>query len=317
MQTPLRDKIAPEDLSLDDSSEDEGMQDYKIGGYHPVHVGEILNGRYCIVQKLGWGHFSTVWLTRDLKYNSWVAMKIQKSASHYIEAAYDEVGILNEVSSFWKKRIWKESIKRYYKEDPQLGKFLKEDFKTRGEDAYCVQLFDSFMHAGPNGNHYVMVFEIMGVNLLEVIKRYDYKGVPLPLVRIMAKQCLMGLDYLHRVCSLIHTDLKPENVILNLERRELEEIWKAGHLTTTNIFNLPKVLKDHLEFDVYNIKKKDCMSKEDRKQNAKREKKRRKKQRQQARKRREKWIAQGLDPDAEEAKWQQEHGEKSLKDKPK
>ena len=54
-----------------------------------------------------------------------------------------------------------------------------------------------------------MVFEILGVNLLEVIKRYNYKGAPLPLVRIMAKQCLMGLDYLHRVCKIIHTDLKP------------------------------------------------------------------------------------------------------------
>jgi len=38
------------------------------------------------------------------------------------------------------------------------------------------------MYSGPNGQHYVMVFEILGVNLLEVIKRYDYKGVPLELV---------------------------------------------------------------------------------------------------------------------------------------
>lgn len=32
-----------------DSSEDEGMPDYKIGGYHPVHVGEILIDRYIII----------------------------------------------------------------------------------------------------------------------------------------------------------------------------------------------------------------------------------------------------------------------------
>ena len=32
-----------------DSSEDEGMPDYKIGGYHPVHVGEILLDRYVII----------------------------------------------------------------------------------------------------------------------------------------------------------------------------------------------------------------------------------------------------------------------------
>ena len=32
-----------------------------------------------------------------------------------------------------------------------------------------------------------MVFEILGVNLLEVIKRYDYKGVDLDIVKIITK----------------------------------------------------------------------------------------------------------------------------------
>lgn len=72
------------------------------------------------------------------------------------------------------------------------------------------------LHNGPHGKHFVMVFEILGVNLLEVIKRYNYKGVPLPLVRILARQLLLGLDYLHRICQVIHTDLKPENVSLCL-----------------------------------------------------------------------------------------------------
>jgi serine/threonine-protein kinase SRPK3 len=73
-----------------------------------------------------------------------------------------------------------------------------------------------------------MVFEILGVNLLEIMKRYDYKGIPLPLVRRMAKQVLIGLDYLHRVCRIIHTDLKPENVIVSLTRSELQEIMQSG-----------------------------------------------------------------------------------------
>lgn len=30
-------------------SEDEGIDDYKKGGYHPVYVGEILNDRYVIL----------------------------------------------------------------------------------------------------------------------------------------------------------------------------------------------------------------------------------------------------------------------------
>jgi serine/threonine-protein kinase SRPK3 len=73
-----------------------------------------------------------------------------------------------------------------------------------------------------------MVFEILGVNFLEIIKRYDYKGVPMPLVRKLARQCLIGLDYLHRMCKIIHTDFKPENVVINLRDDEVLEIARTG-----------------------------------------------------------------------------------------
>ena len=44
-------------------------------------------------------------------------MKIQKSASHYLEAAYDEVEILDQVASNWKTAEWEKSILEYYKDD--------------------------------------------------------------------------------------------------------------------------------------------------------------------------------------------------------
>jgi serine/threonine-protein kinase SRPK3 len=84
------------------------------------------------------------------------------------------------------------------------------------------------MHSGPNGQHFVMVFEILGVNLLEIMKRYDSQGIPIPLVRRMAKQILIGLDFLHRKCKIIHTDLKPENVSVALSTAELDEIQRRG-----------------------------------------------------------------------------------------
>jgi serine/threonine-protein kinase SRPK3 len=212
------------------------MPDYKIGGYHPIHVGEVLLDRYVIIQKLGWGHFSTVWLTKDLKYNNYVAMKVQKSAQHYLEAAYDEVEILDQVATNWRTEEWKNSIEGFYKDDPQL-KALLEKWGMSGTTSHCVQLLNSFIHHGPNGKHFVMVFEILGVNFLEIIKRYDYKGVPIPLVRKLARQCLIGLDYLHRMCKIIHTDFKPENVVICLRPDEVEEIAKTGQLTTTKMFN--------------------------------------------------------------------------------
>lgn len=197
----------------------------------------MLVDRYLIIQKLGWGHFSTVWLAKDTHYNTYVALKIQRSASHYLEAAFDEVEILDQVSSFWMKQEWLESLQKYYKNKPENMKNIT------GNDSYCVQLLNCFLHHGPHGKHFVMVFEILGVNLLEVIKRYNYKGVPLPLVRKMAEQCLIGLDYLHRICKIIHTDLKPENVSLCLTESEVIEIAERGQLTTTKMYDQPEEIK--------------------------------------------------------------------------
>jgi serine/threonine-protein kinase SRPK3 len=225
--TPLKQKLNDSFFEDRDSSEDEGMPDYKLGGYHPIHVGEILIDRYVIIQKLGWGHFSTVWLTKDLKYNSYVAIKVQKSAQHYLEAAYDEVDILHQVATNWRSKEWVESVAEYYKHDPELTASINK-YGHSGETSHCVQLLNSFIHNGPNGKHFIMVFEILGVNFLELIKRYDYKGVPIPLVRKLARQCLIGLDYMHRMCRIIHTDFKPENVVIGLRDEEVAEIATTG-----------------------------------------------------------------------------------------
>ena len=100
---------------------------------------------------------------------------------------------------------------------------------------------------------------------------------------------------------MIHTDLKPENVILNLEKKDLEEIWKRGYLTTPNIFSLPESIKNRLDFNVYDSKNR--LSDKEKKAKAKKEKRKRANQRKKAKKRRDKWIAAGLDPVVEEEKW--------------
>eukprot|EP01023_Acetabularia_acetabulum_P047160 TRINITY_DN4954_c0_g1_i3.p1 TRINITY_DN4954_c0_g1~~TRINITY_DN4954_c0_g1_i3.p1 ORF type:complete len:529 (-),score=62.62 TRINITY_DN4954_c0_g1_i3:705-2081(-) len=41
----------------------------------------------------------------------------------------------------------------------------------------------------------------------------DYRGIPVDVVQNISKQVLIGLDYIHRCKNIIHTDLKPENVM--------------------------------------------------------------------------------------------------------
>ena len=40
---------------------------------------------------------------------------------------------------------------------------------------FCCRLYDSFEHMGPHGRHVCMVFEVLGDNLLSLIKQYDYR----------------------------------------------------------------------------------------------------------------------------------------------
>lgn len=48
---------------------------------------------------------------------------------------------------------------------------------------------------------------------------------------------LIGLDFLHRICGVIHTDLKPENVLLCLSADDIKDIVENGQLNKSNLEN--------------------------------------------------------------------------------
>lgn len=195
-------ELDEEEILGSDDDEQESPKDYCKGGYHPVKVGDLYNSRYHIIRKLGWGHFSTVWLCWDMTTKRFVALKVVKSASHYTETAVDEIKLLKCVRDA----------------DPN------DPFREKS-----VQLLDDFKIHGVHGTHVVMVFEVLGHHLLKWIIKSDYRGLPIPCVRSIIRQTLEGLDYLHSTCKIIHTDIKPENILLCVDDNYIRRIAADAH----------------------------------------------------------------------------------------
>uniref|UniRef100_A0AAR2ITQ5 non-specific serine/threonine protein kinase n=1 Tax=Pygocentrus nattereri TaxID=42514 RepID=A0AAR2ITQ5_PYGNA len=186
-----------EEILGSDDEEQEDPNDYCKGGYHHVKIGDLYNSRYHVIRKLGWGHFSTVWLAWDIQGKRFVAMKVVKSAEHYTETALDEIKLLR-------------AVRNSDPNDPNREK--------------VVQLLDDFKISGINGTHVCMVFEVLGHHLLKWIIKSNYQGLPLPCVKSIIRQVLQGLDYLHTKCKIIHTDIKPENILMNVNESYIRRL---------------------------------------------------------------------------------------------
>lgn len=159
-----------------EEEEQESREDYRRGGYHPVKIGDLFLQRYHVIRKIGWGHFSTVWLCWDLDDKRYVALKIVKSAANFTETAKDEIQILK-------------AVRDTDPDDPKRNK--------------TVQLLNDFKITGVNGTHICMVFEVLGHNLLKLIIKSQYRGIPYDNVRLIIQQVLEGLDYLHTKCQIM------------------------------------------------------------------------------------------------------------------
>lgn len=58
----------------------ERLEMYEPGGYHPVMINDLLHDRYRILDKLGFGGYSTIWLSQDDRLKRYVAIKVNISS---------------------------------------------------------------------------------------------------------------------------------------------------------------------------------------------------------------------------------------------
>ncbi|XP_039918183.1 dual specificity tyrosine-phosphorylation-regulated kinase 4 [Hirundo rustica] len=136
--------------------------------------------RYEVLEVIGKGSFGQVAKCLDHKTNELVALKIIRNKKRFHSQALVEVKILD-------------ALLKKDKDDTHNIIHMKEYFYFR--------------------NHFCIAFELLGINLYELIKKNNFQGFSLSLIRHFTRCVLRCLQVLYQE-RIIHCDLKPENILL-------------------------------------------------------------------------------------------------------
>ncbi|KAI0100494.1 serine/threonine protein kinase [Nemania sp. FL0031] len=189
-----QDKISPQEII------DEGDDAYQPGGFHPVYIGDIYNDRYKILNKIGYGSYSTVWLAEDAKDRTtgrreFRAIKVLSAECYNTEHEIYEKEILTALKNGDKRLLG-------YK--------------------HIAHLVDAFEHEGPNGRHVCLVFEVYGETLRSFSSWFPENMIPTSVMRRFTIQLVLALDYAHEH-KIIHTDIQPNNIFVKFRDYSLIE----------------------------------------------------------------------------------------------
>jgi serine/threonine-protein kinase SRPK3 len=147
-------------------------------------AGEIFDERYVIIYKIGKGSFSTVWLSYNIKDKRFYAIKVQNG--EFYEEGEMEVEILNK-------------IKQLQYVDRKLFQITKETF---------IENFDG-------DEHMCMVSELMIGSLYDIMSKGEFSGgMPVDFCTRAIYKILKSNEILNKKIKIIHTDIKPDNILL-------------------------------------------------------------------------------------------------------
>ncbi|KAJ3257905.1 dual specificity protein kinase yak1 [Boothiomyces macroporosus] len=174
-----------------------------------LYVNDILGSKeghqYQVLDSLGCGTFGQVVKCQNIKTKELIALKVIKNKPAYYNQSRVEVAILD---------------------------LLNNQYDPNGKH-HIVKMKDSFVFR----NHLCIAFEMLSVNLYELIKQNQFRGLSTNLIRVFVTQILDALTVLYRA-KLIHCDLKPENILLKSYTTSID-IWSLGCIAAELFLGLP------------------------------------------------------------------------------
>lgn len=186
-------------------------------------VYQYYDNRYLCLKYLGRGTFCRVWLVYDIEDNDFYAMKVQ--------------------------------FPKYY-EDSQEELKINKIINNSQRDSRLIKLMNSFVFTNKEGKHTCFIYELMGGTLLDIFKAYEDDNIPIHICKKIIKELFLSLAELHSL-YIIHTDLKPENIMIKKKNKNIDEIVEL--LKPLNLKNVyQKIIDEDLpsDFGDYNKSKK-------------------------------------------------------------
>jgi len=204
------------------SKESTGSLESKDSEEYDQLAGELLNNRYILLKFISYGTFSNVYLSYDITCDRFVVLKIQNTDSY--KDALDEFQIMKVLCKSGHPGI--------------------------------IQLLDSFSIEIDSETHFCFVLELLGPDIYTVLN--EIGKLDLSSSKKVIKELAEAIDYITKQ-GYIHTDLKPENIMISQPRGDMKNIcsWFRRTFSPKNaIIKLKTTLPSDFNTRTLNAQKK-------------------------------------------------------------
>ncbi|EXJ79314.1 CMGC/SRPK protein kinase [Capronia epimyces CBS 606.96] len=174
--------------------EEETLPKYNADSFYPARLGEVLNDRYKVVLKLGFGMTATVWLAQDIRANA------KAGQPTYVTV---KINVNTLTNDFLSGR--REIAERLQTANPNHPGYKHVRF-----------MLDTFRIKSKHGEHLCIVYDVLREPIDLCMEKFPGRRFNSEKLRKLLPALLLGLDYMHSECRVVHTDLKADNIMMGL-----------------------------------------------------------------------------------------------------